>query len=158
MPSPPPSQNKPAANALQNTPVIAVLRHGNLRKKNAAVLNNVPPSSQNRNFPRAYEVRSLRLSKGRCRNQPPPSPKQARHPGLSNCVILGLDPGICKSRHPVPEPVEGPRKKKKSKKSKKKRKIPLTLFIIGYIFILTATKGAVLKKMFDNQGKERRRI
>ena len=128
MTSPPPSQNKPAANALQNTPVIAVLRHGNLRKKKAAVLNNVPPSS----------------------------PKQARHPGLSNCVILGLDPGICKSRHPVPELSKG--RVKKIKKIQKKRKIPLTLFRIGYIFILTATKGAVLKKMFDNQGKERRRI
>ena len=50
-----------------------------------------------------------------------------RHPGLSNCVILGLDPGICKSRHPVPEPVEGPRKK--NQKNPKKKKNTLDTFL-----------------------------
>jgi hypothetical protein len=147
--SPPPSQNKPAANALQNTPVIAVLRHGNLRKKKAAVLNNVPPSSQNRNFPRAYEVRSLSPVEGPVQKPTTTIPKQNLPSDTQNsgpCTRSAASSGLSKGRE------------KKIKKIQKKRKIPLTLFRIGYIFILTATKGAVLKKMFDNQGKERRRI
>ena len=86
-------------------------------------------------------------------------------------VIPGPDPGSVKAKsmtfipknsivtpchhtHPAKQFMPN----QKNQKNPKKRKILLTLFGIGYIFILTATKGAAIKKMFDNQGKERRRI